>query len=81
MLGEEGHLYLVEPYSWSYNILMKNIYLNDLEDRTTIYKMAASNKKEKGYILINFSNTSMSQIFTEDTIATANFNYQEKEEI
>lgn len=37
-----GRLYVFEPYSISYQILKKNIYLNDLEYITNMYQVGAS---------------------------------------
>ena len=44
IIGESGQLFFFEPYSASYNSLVKNVHLNELEDITSVYKVAASNR-------------------------------------
>jgi predicted O-methyltransferase YrrM len=41
IVGNSGHLYLFEPSSVSYRILLKNIFINDLEDITHAYRVGA----------------------------------------
>ena len=50
--GPSGKVYFFEPYSVSYNMLVKNIYLNKLQSTSVVYKVAASNKTQKGYIVV-----------------------------
>jgi tRNA A58 N-methylase Trm61 len=52
IIGDKGQLYLFEPYGPSYAILKKNIYLNDLEDITTVYKVGASDVQAEQKILV-----------------------------
>lgn len=42
LIGSTGKLFIFEPYSPSYSIVKKNIYFNDLEDISKIYKVGAS---------------------------------------
>jgi len=52
IIGEKGKMYLFEPYSTSYAIVKKNIYLNDLEDTTTLYKVGAGDSQSEQKILV-----------------------------
>ena len=70
--GPKGSLTIFEPYHVSRKMLTKNIYLNDLESRTTIYGIAASNKKGKGQMQISYENTGGSQVSEESEKKTAN---------
>lgn len=45
IIGEEGRMFVVEPYSISYSLLTKNIHLNNLQEIATLYNIAASDKK------------------------------------
>ena len=42
LAGPKGKLFMFEPYPVTYNILLKNIYLNNLDKRATLYNVAAS---------------------------------------
>ena len=44
IIGEEGRMFVVEPYSISYSLLTKNIHLNNLQKIATLYNIAASDK-------------------------------------
>ena len=66
--GPTGRIFIAEPYSASNRIVTKNIYLNGLDQIATVYKVAASNRKQKGYILIILGNTSSGSIYTDETI-------------
>ena len=57
---ENSKLYFFEPYYVSRNILIKNLYLNGLGHRSTIYPYAASNVKTKAYLMVNILNTGAS---------------------
>ena len=52
IIGERGKMYIFEPYSTSFTIVKKNIYLNDLEDITTLYKVGAGDGQSEQKILI-----------------------------
>lgn len=71
LVGPKGKLFIFEPYRVSNKIVTKNVYLNDLEEITTVYRMAASNKKSKGYIFVNTGNTGGSAIYTDESLAVA----------
>lgn len=43
VVGPKGKIFIFEPYSISYRIVRKNVYLNDLEDIVTIFNIGASN--------------------------------------
>jgi hypothetical protein len=57
LIGSKGELHIFEPYSVSYNIVKKNIYLNDLENITKLYKVGASDTQSYATMLINQENT------------------------
>lgn len=40
--GPKGKLFIFEPYSVSYNMVLKNVYLNGLGDMATVYNVGAS---------------------------------------
>ena len=52
IIGKSGKMFLFEPYSPSFTIAKKNIYLNDLEDYTTLYKVGASDTQSERTILV-----------------------------
>lgn len=47
----------MEPYSTSFAIVKKNIYLNDLEDITKLYKVGAGDSQSEKKLLIYPENT------------------------
>ena len=55
--GQTGKLYIFEPYSASFQMIKKNVYLNGLGNITTLYKVAASNKEGKSQIQVRYWNT------------------------
>jgi hypothetical protein len=57
LIGKRGQLYIFEPYSISYSIVKKNIYLNDLEDISEVYRVGASDIQTKAKMLIYEENT------------------------
>lgn len=62
IIGKTGKLYVFEPYSVSYMIMRKNMFLNGFGDILTTYKIAASNKFQIGQLSIPYSNTGMSKV-------------------
>ena len=64
LVGPDGKLYILEPYSKSYQIMEKNIKLNKLEDRTSLYRYGASNEKGEGTISVIYRHTGNSRIST-----------------
>ena len=58
-------------------ILRKNIYLNGFQRKATVYKVAGSNKKEKGYIMIDHDNTGGSLINRKKELSEFGFNERE----
>ena len=62
--GPKGKLLIMQPFSISYNMVLKNVYLNRLAGISTLYQIGASNKYSKGYIAVNNINTGGSGIFT-----------------
>jgi len=42
IVGPTGKLYIFEPYSFSNQLVTKNIEMNALQNITTIYKIGAS---------------------------------------
>lgn len=53
IVGGKGRLFMFEPYSVSFSILLKNIYLNELGDIATVYNVGAGNKYDKAYIAVD----------------------------
>ena len=64
-LGPKGRLFIFEPTELTFPMLAKNIYLNELEDITTAYKMGASNATSKGISEVNTGNTGGARINTD----------------
>ena len=62
IVGPTGKLFIFEPYSFSNEIVSRNVELNGLEDIATVYKVGASNAKETAIINVAYSNTGGSQI-------------------
>lgn len=62
IIGPEGKLFIFEPYTFSHNMVTKNIELNGLQDITTIYKLGVSDEKSQGVIQVFYSNTGGSEI-------------------
>lgn len=54
IIGPTGKLFIFEPYSFSNNLVTKNIELNGLKNITTIYKFGASDEKSSGIIKVNY---------------------------
>lgn len=62
IVGPTGKLFIFEPYSFSNEIVSRNVELNGLKDIATVYKVGASNAKETAIINVAYSNTGGSQI-------------------
>ena len=62
IIGPKGRLFIFEPYSFSYELVSKNIELNGLKDITTIYKVGASDTKGTALINVPYNNTGPSDI-------------------
>lgn len=60
--GGNAKVYFFEPYIITRNILIKNIYVNELQDRAIVYPYAAGNKKMKAFLMVNIQNTGGSQV-------------------
>lgn len=58
-------MYIFEPYSVSYKMAVKNIYLNGLESISRIYKVAAGNSKSLMKLWIDSDNTGHSSLVQE----------------
>lgn len=65
IIGNKGRLFIMEPFSITYNMVLKNVYFNGLDSISTVYNVGASNKYSKGYISVNNINTGGSEIFTD----------------
>ena len=72
--GNKGSFFFFQPYSVSYLILKKNVYLNGLQHQTKVYKVAGSNKKEKGYMMVDNGNTARNTIDGQEDSSTFGFN-------
>ena len=70
ILGPSGKLFFFEPYSVSYRILQKNVFLNNLHRISTMFKMAVSNRRQEGYIFVDSMNTGGSEIHTDESAKT-----------
>ena len=56
-VGPNGKVYVFEPYSFSYRIMRKSVYLNGMEDRVHTFNLGASNSYEVGTISVKYLNT------------------------
>lgn len=72
IVGASGKLHVIEPYSSSYNMLLKNIYLNNLQHISHVYNVGASNKPGSGFISVSMQNTGGSEIFTKESVKKNN---------
>ena len=45
LIGQSGKVYVLEPYSPNYNLLLRNITLNDLKENIFAFPLAASDKE------------------------------------
>jgi hypothetical protein len=61
-LATSGRLYVFEPYSVSYRMLVKSIYLSGLDQRTTAFRLAAGARAEELKLKIDAYNTGHSHI-------------------
>jgi len=75
--GPTGRLFIFEPFSVPYRMLEKNVYINGLRNRTTLYKVAASNKKGKGEILVNYDNIGGSRVQSDGSVKSYPYEYKE----
>jgi FkbM family methyltransferase len=64
-IGPKGRLHIFEPIEFTYQIMRKNVYLNNLEDITTTYMMGGSNAYSKGISKMPIGNTGGSRISTD----------------
>ena len=60
-------MYLFQPYSASYKIMKKNIFINSLEEQTETYNLAAGDKRETATIVVEFGNTGASNVITNNS--------------
>ena len=67
IIGPQGKIYFFEPYLISRNILIKNIYINSLNKISTVYPIAASNKRYKTNLIVALKNTGASEVINEMT--------------
>ena len=65
-------MFAFEPTDLSYPMLLKNIYLNELEDRAVAYKMGASNVTIRGTSEVDNGNTGGARINTNPGFKGAN---------
>jgi hypothetical protein len=65
IIGESGLMFIFEPYSISYKIAVKNIYLNGLESISRVYKIGAGEGKSKMKLWIDSDNTGHSGLVEE----------------
>lgn len=43
-IGDKGHMFIFEPYSFSYKLVKNNMELNNLDPITDIFNVGASNE-------------------------------------
>ena len=72
IIGPKGKMFIFEPSEVTRKILVKNIYLNDHQDITTVYPYAAGNTKTTAYLVINQWNIGASIVQTNETIKNYN---------
>lgn len=65
IIGEKGQMFLFEPYSVSYKMAVKNIYLNGLEAVSRVYKIGAGEGKSQMKLWIDGANTGHSSLVEE----------------
>lgn len=61
-LSPKGKGFVFEPYSVSYRMLVKSIYINGLAERVTAYRLAAGARSEELKLKIDRHNTGHSHI-------------------
>jgi hypothetical protein len=57
IIGGEGEMFIFEPYSASYRILTKNIYLSGLSSVTKAYRLGAGGEQRKMKLWVDSENT------------------------
>ena len=62
LVGPSGNLFIMEPHSVAHQLLVANIQLGGFEDRTRIFKVAASDRQGTASLHINYSNTAIRQL-------------------
>ena len=55
-------MYVFEPYSLSYRLMVKNIYLNGLQDITKTYRLGAGMVNKESLLKVDSFNTGHSSI-------------------
>ena len=68
IIGPTGRLFIFEPYSFSNQLITKNIEMNNLTNITTIYKVGASDEVRNSSLVISFWNTGGSFILPDATL-------------
>lgn len=68
IIGDKGRLFVIEPYPVSYNMVLKNIYLNKIHEWAHVYNVGASSETASGFIAVPLENTGNSQIHTGETM-------------
>ncbi len=57
MIGNSGKIFMFEPYSTSYRMLVKNLYLNGFADISKAYRLGAGDEGKKMKLWIDSENT------------------------
>jgi FkbM family methyltransferase len=55
--GPKGRVFLFEPIPPTHQMLVKNVYLNDMDSYTTVYQMGASDSYSTGISHVGDGNT------------------------
>ena len=72
IIGPTGHLYIFQPFSVSFGIAYKNIYLNGLDEYSTIFNIGCGSEQTTGKIVIDNTNTGGSEIHYKAEPSTTN---------
>ena len=73
IIGERGRMFIFEPYSISYRLMVKNIYLNGLNTVTKTYRLAAGIGSAKKMLNIDRRNTGHSSVVKEGSAMSINY--------
>ena len=66
IIGPEGKIFIFEPYNVSNAIVTKNMEINNLNDRATIFQKGASDKTSKAAYQLDSVNTGGSSIIEDN---------------
>jgi len=67
LVGQEGHVFAFEPNPTSFDVLQKNIILNDLGETVTLYPYGVSNSDVSASQHFSFNNAGGATVFEGET--------------